>query len=76
VAYVAGRRGDWQRVATRRWSRATRRTVSVTFTYPRGRLGKGDHWLVCTREPVPDAFGEPTELERRCGARTLPRSLS
>lgn len=76
VAYLAGRRGDWRLVATRRWSRATRRTVSVTFTYPRGRLGKGDRWLVCTREPVPDAFGEPTELERRCGARTLPRSLS
>ena len=75
-AYLARGRGAWTRVAGRRWSGVTKRTVTVRFAFPRGSLGRRDHWLVCTPEPVPDAFGEPTEIERRCGARTLPRALS
>ena len=72
-AYVARGGEPWQLVAARKWARFTRRTATVTFTYPRGRLGRRDHWMVCTPEPTPDAFGKPTETERLCGARTLPR---
>jgi hypothetical protein len=33
-----------------------------------GRLGSADRVLVCTREPLPDAFGEPVAADRECGA--------
>ncbi len=75
-AYLA--RGDaqpWRLVDRRRWQRLSKRSASVALRYPRGRLTKRDHWLVCTREPRPDAFGRATELDRRCGERRLPRTV-
>jgi outer membrane protein assembly factor BamB len=73
-AYLAhGRTEPWSLVAGRRWQRKGRRSVAVSFRYPRGRLGKGDHWMVCVPEPTPDAFGRPTEIERVCGQREIPR---
>ena len=70
-----GRTRPWRLVATRRWTLG-RRGVTARLRYPRGRLGRRDHWLICVPEPVPDAFGRPSEIERRCGARTIPRGLS
>lgn len=70
-----GRTRPWRLVARKRWT-LTRRSATVRLRYPRGRLGRRDHWLVCVPERVPDAFGRPSEIERRCGARTLPRGLS
>ena len=50
------------------------RSVSATLGYPRGRLRRGDRWLVCTPEPTPDAFGRPRRIDPLCGLPTLPRS--
>jgi hypothetical protein len=41
--------------------------------FPSGRLGSADRVLVCTREPLPDAFGEPVAADRECGAPQLSR---
>ena len=54
------------------WRRA-RRAATVTLRFPRGALGRGDHWLVCTRERKPDAFGRPRPLDPLCGQPTLAR---
>jgi outer membrane protein assembly factor BamB len=73
-AYLArGRSEPWRLVRSRRWQRTARRFVAVTIRYPRGRLGKGDHWMLCLPEPQPDAFGRPTEIERLCGQAEIPR---
>ena len=75
-AYVArGRTEPWRLVDGRRWQHVGRRSVRVTFRYPRGRLGRGDHWLLCVPERKPDAFGRPTEIERVCGQREIPRGI-
>jgi hypothetical protein len=75
-AYVArGRTEPWRLVAGRRWQHRGRRSVAVTFRYPRGRLGRGDHWLLCVPERTPDAFGRPTEIERICGRPEIPRGI-
>jgi len=62
----------WRRVARGRW-RLHERSATVTLRYPRGRLGRGDRWLVCSRETKPDAFGRPRAIDPLCGRRTLPR---
>jgi hypothetical protein len=36
-------------------------------------LRRGDHWLVCTRERKPDAFGRPRTLDPLCGRPKLAR---
>jgi hypothetical protein len=75
-AYLA--RGDtapWQRVARRRFQRLRRFTATVTLRFPRGSLGPGDNWMICLPERRPDAYGRPTEIERRCGAREIPRGI-
>jgi outer membrane protein assembly factor BamB len=75
-AYVArGRTEPWRLVASRGWQHKGRRSIAVTFRYPRGRLGKGDHWMLCVPERKPDAFGRPTEIERICGQREIPRGI-
>ncbi|HEV2813454.1 MAG TPA: hypothetical protein VGW10_09405, partial [Solirubrobacteraceae bacterium] len=75
-AYLLRPRWDaWRRVGSSRWPRRGRLSASVTFAYPRGTLGRRDRVLVCTRERVPDGFGEPTPYDPLCGARRLPRSL-
>ena len=71
-AYLAGRTGPWTRMDRERWRRG-RRAATVTLRYPRGALERGDHWLVCTRERRPDAFGRPSPLDPLCGRPTLPR---
>lgn len=60
-------------VATRAWTRRTRRYVRTTLRLPAGTLGRGERWAVCAPERDPDRFGRPTELERRCGEPELPR---
>ena len=60
-------------MTSRRWQHRGRRSVAVTLRYPPGRLGKGDHWMLCLPEPEPDAFGRPTEIERVCGQREIAR---
>ena len=75
-AYVArGRTEPWRLVASHRWQHKERRSISVSFRYPRGRLGKGDHWMLCVPERTPDAFGRPTEIERICGQKEIPRGI-
>ena len=75
-AYVArGRTEPWRLVAGRRWQHRRRRSISVSFRYPPGRLAKGDHWMLCVPERTPDAFGRPTEIERICGQREIPRGI-
>ena len=75
-AYVArGRTEPWRLVAARRWQHRGRRSIAVSFRYPAGRLGKGDHWMLCVPERTPDAFGRPTEIERICGQREIPRGI-
>ncbi|HEX8087118.1 MAG TPA: PQQ-binding-like beta-propeller repeat protein [Solirubrobacteraceae bacterium] len=71
------RRGwtQWRRVASRRWQRRGRVTFAATLRYPRGTLRRRDRVLLCTREPTPDAYGEPTPYDALCGARLLARSL-
>jgi hypothetical protein len=74
VFYIAaGADTAWQRVASRRWTRRGRLTLTATAAFPAGRLTAVDRVLVCTREPRPDAFGEPVATDRACGARRLPR---
>lgn len=70
--YLARGTKPWRRVARGQWRLGTR-TASVTLRYPRGRLGPGDRWLVCTRERKPDAFGRPHPIDPLCGRLTLPR---
>jgi hypothetical protein len=65
----------WQRIGAVRWRRRSRLTLTATARYPAGRLGTTDRVLVCTREPRPDAFGEPVPGDRACGAPQLPRTL-
>jgi outer membrane protein assembly factor BamB len=72
VGYLARGAKPWRRVADGRWRRDAR-TARATLRYPRGRLRRGDRWLVCTRERKPDAFGRPKRIDRLCGRRTLPR---
>lgn len=64
----------WQRIDAVRWRRRSRLTLTATATYPAGRLGSSDRVLVCTREPRPDAFGEPVPGDRVCGVPQLPRT--
>jgi outer membrane protein assembly factor BamB len=70
--YLARDTTPWRRVARGRW-RLGRRSASATLRYPRGRLRRGDRWLVCTRERKPDAFGRPRAIDPLCGRRALPR---
>ena len=75
-AYLArGRTAPYRRVDGRKWQQLTRRTATVRLRFPRGRLTRRDRYLICVPERSPDAFGRPTEVERRCGARTLDRAL-
>jgi hypothetical protein len=71
-AYLARGSEPWTRVDRGRW-RSARRTATVTLRFPRGALRRGDHWLVCTRERKPDAFGRPRPLDPLCGQPTLAR---
>jgi outer membrane protein assembly factor BamB len=74
VFYVAAAADtSWQRVTSRRWKRRGRVTLIATAGFPAGRLIDADRVLICTREPRPDAFGEPAATDRTCGARRLPR---
>ena len=70
--YLARATKPWQRVARGRW-RLGKRSATVTLRYPRGRLRRGDRWLVCTREKKPDAFGRARAIDPLCGRRALPR---
>jgi outer membrane protein assembly factor BamB len=76
VVFYLATAGDasWQRIDSVRWRRRSRLALTATATYPAGRLGTSDRVLVCTREPRPDAFGEPVARDRDCGAPQLPRT--
>jgi hypothetical protein len=75
-AYVAdGETGAWRRVDSRRATRRRRASVTWVLRFPRGRLGREDHWFVCWREPTSDGFGEPLPVDRRCGDRRIPRRI-
>jgi hypothetical protein len=75
-AYLARTDTDpWQRVDRRRFQRLRRFSASVTLRFPPGTLGRGDHWMLCQPERRPDAYGRPTEIERRCGAAEIPRGI-
>ena len=71
-AYLARGSEPWTRVDRGRW-RLARRAATATLRFPRGALRRGDHWLVCTRERTPDAFGRPRPLDPLCGQPTLAR---
>ena len=71
-AYLARGSEPWTRVDRGRW-RVARRPATVTLRFPRGALRRRDHWLVCTRERTPDAFGRPRSLDPQCGEPTLAR---
>ena len=76
-AYLADSRSEpYRLVARRAWQRKTRRSVTVEMPYPRGTLRREQAWVLCSPEPTPDAFGRPSEIERRCGAAELPRGQS
>jgi outer membrane protein assembly factor BamB len=76
VVFYLAAAGDatWQRMGAVRWSRRGRLGLTATKLYPAGRLGTSDRVLVCTREPRPDAFGEPVPGDRDCGVPQLPRT--
>ena len=74
-AYLSQAGGPYRLVDRRRWSRRTRRSVTATMRFPSGALGRRDRYLVCAREPEPDAFGRPSEQDRRCGEPEIPRDL-
>jgi hypothetical protein len=65
---------SWRRIGSARWTRRGRTTLTAAVSYPAGRLGSADRVLVCTREAQPDAFGQPSPLDRSCGAAQLPRT--
>lgn len=74
-AYLArGETEPWQLVAHRHFRRLRHFTATVTLRFPPGSLGRGDHWMLCLPERRSDAYGRPTEIERRCGAAEIPRS--
>jgi outer membrane protein assembly factor BamB len=37
--------------------------------------GGKTHWMLCPPERKPDEFGRPTEIERICGQREIPRGI-
>jgi hypothetical protein len=74
--YLArGDQGPWRLATARRFQRRRRYTSTVTLRFPRGTLRRGDPWMICLPERRPDAYGRPTETERRCGAAEIPFGL-
>lgn len=70
--YLARGGAPWRRVAAGRL-RLRAGLAAATLRYPPSRLTGRDRWLVCIREPRPDAYGRPRALDRLCGRRTLRR---
>ena len=72
-AYLQRTRGEpFQLVSDRAWGRKTRRFVRATLPFPARSLKRTHRFVVCAKEPEPDAFGRPHEWDRRCGEPTLP----
>ena len=72
-AYLQRSRTEpFQLVTDRAWGRRTKRFVRATLPFPAGSLKRSHRFVVCAKEPEPDAFGRPHEYDRRCGEPTLP----
>jgi outer membrane protein assembly factor BamB len=74
VFYLGHGGSALRRVGQSAWQHLGQGGLVATVRYPAGRLGRGDHPVVCTREVQSDGYGRPSGIDRICGQRIVPLS--